>query len=269
MLPRRPTNPLRSVFRRGLMARWFALCAALLTALPPACSASPAGVSGAGACGAAVDEGKPQPSVAAPGAHEAETNHAPDFRDVQDKARRAAEKVRRSVAAVERASGVIITPDGLILSQGHVSHGATRKPGDRVKVILHDGRECRAELLGAIATHDISLLKLLEPGPHPFVPLDGNAKVEAGDWVLEFGHPFMYQAGRPALTRLGRVLSRTDDGFCTDCLMAPGDSGAPFFNLDGKLVGVIRDGNPELLKLAADSPAIKRHLGLIMSCTGG
>jgi serine protease Do len=218
---------------------------------------------------AAADDGKPQRTVSAPGAHEAEADPAIDFRDVQDRACRAAERVRRSVVAVEKASGVILTPEGLILSQGHVSHGATRKPGDRVKVILHDGHECRAELLGVNATHDISLLKLLEPGPYPFAPLDGDAKVKPGDWVLEFGHPFIYQVGRPALTRLGRVLSRTEDGFCTDCLMAPGDSGAPFFNLDGKLVGVIRDGSPELLKLAGDAPAIKRNLGLIMSVTAG
>jgi serine protease Do len=210
---------------------------------------------------------EPQRSTVAPDVRRVEADRVVDFRDVQERARRAAEKVRQSVVAVEKGSGIIISAQGLILSQSHVSHGETRRPGDRVKVVLHDGRECPAELLGANPTHDISLLKLVAPGPYVFTPLDGESKVEAGDWVLMFGHPFTYQPGRAALARLGRVIDRTDEGFCTDCLMASGDSGGPFFSLDGKLVGILRTGTAELNRLAGDALTIRRHIGQIMSST--
>ena len=79
------------------------------------------------------------------------------------------------------ASGVIITKDGIILSQFHVSHRLkwkpgepyrSRQPGERTMVILSNGRKIEAELLGADATFDLSLLRLLEPGPYPHAALD-------------------------------------------------------------------------------------------------
>ncbi len=152
------------------------------------------------------------------------------------------------------ASGVIITADGIVLSQWHVSHwkqsedgdGATtpadRKTGsagDRTTVILHDGRECPAELLGANRTHDVSLLRLLEPGPYPHVPIRATAPLEVGDWVLKIGHPLGYRKGRSAPVRLGRVICGTEEIFATDCMSAGGDSGGPYFSLDGQLLGII------------------------------
>ena len=115
---------------------------------------------------------------------------------------------------------MIITADGIVLSQWHVSHWKIRRwdttirpgssptgsAGDRTTVILHDGRECPAELLGANRTHDVSLLRLLEPGPYPHVPIRATAPVEVGDWVLKIGHPLGYRKGRSAPVRLGRVI---------------------------------------------------------------
>ena len=86
----------------------------------------------------------------------------------------------------------------------------TGSAGDRTTVILHDGRECPAELLGANRTHDVSLLRLLEPGPYPHVPIRATAPVEVGDWVLKIGHPLGYRKGRSAPVRLGRVICGTD-----------------------------------------------------------
>jgi S1-C subfamily serine protease len=146
-------------------------------------------------------------------------------------------------------SGVIISADGLVLSQYHVSHALdtagdfqkSRKAGEKTSVILHDGREVEAELLGADRGRDVSLLRLTGPGPYPHAPLEAAAEVAAGQWVLKLGHPGGYRKGRAAPARLGRVVARTDDTFVTDCLVSGGDSGGPLFDLDGRLVGIVRN----------------------------
>lgn len=185
----------------------------------------------------------------------------------------AAKKVLPTVVAVEVAmksprggpelfepfgSGVIITPEGLILSQYHVSHALvlgdwekSRKPGERLKVILHDGTRRDAELLGADRAYDVSLLRLVDPGPYPHAPLDGKLAPKLGDGVLKLGHPQGYRRGRAPVVRLGRVLYQTDDFFASDCVVAPGDSGGPLFDLDGRLLGIIRNsGVPQELLTA-------------------
>ncbi len=144
-------------------------------------------------------------------------------------------------------SGVIITADGLVLSVYHVSHQLrldgegrirSRQPGERTTVILSDGRELEAELLGANETFDLSLLRLPGPGPYPYAPLAPTATVKLGDWVLKLGHPIGYRRDRPPVVRLGRVLFKNADIFVSDCLIMGGDSGGPFFDLDGQLVGI-------------------------------
>lgn len=149
------------------------------------------------------------------------------------------------------ASGVIITADGLVLSQFHVSHrlrwkpGETyrsRQPGERTMVILSDGRRIEAELLGADETSDLSLLRLVEPGPYPHAALEPSSGVGLGDWVLKLGHPTGYRRDRPPPVRLGRVLFRNGDLFVTDCFVVGGDSGGPYFDLEGRLVGISHSG---------------------------
>jgi hypothetical protein len=199
---------------------------------------------------------------------------AGDLLWLEERARRTAQAVLPSVVAVRNpeakpsevarhqknyASGVIITSDGLVLSQWHVSHGkdsedgdgatsrvdssSTYSAGERTTVILHDGRECPAELLGANRTQDVSLLRLLEPGPYPHVPIRATTPVEVGDWVFKIGHPLGYRKGRSAPVRLGRVICGTQEFFGTDCMVAGGDSGGPYFNLDGQLLGIVHGGD--------------------------
>ena len=161
-------------------------------------------------------------------------------------------KVMPAVVAVETpegsfCSGVIMTADGLVLSQYHVSHRyawsgdgpyQSRQPGEHASVILSDGHRLDAELLGADQTFDLSLLRLLDSGPHPYVPLAHKASLKLGDWVVKLGHPTGYRRGRPPVVRLGRVLYRQEDMFVTDCYLTGGDSGGPFFDLDGHLIGI-------------------------------
>ena len=154
------------------------------------------------------------------------------------------------------ASGVLIDPSGLILTQRHVSHFRRdaeqrtnlenphpHRPGEKAAVILADGRRLPATLLGSDAAHDLSLLRLDDPGPYPFVPVapaGGRIPgIAAGTWVMKFGHPLGRRADRPAPVRLGRVLATTGDAFLTDCAIISGDSGGPYFDLDGRFVGLV------------------------------
>jgi serine protease Do len=209
------------------------------------------------------------------------------LKDMEQRVRAAAKKVMPSVVAIEGAqkldqpgpkhhdrlaSGVIITADGLILSQYHVSHlldrnnyEKSRKPGERVKVILYDGRECDAELLGADRANDLSLLRLVKPGPYPFAPLDEKVTVKLGEGVLKLGHPMGYRRGRAPVVRLGRVLCAHEDSFVSDCLVTGGDSGGPLFDLEGRLVGIVRSsGIPQPLREAAGTA---QRIDMLFACS--
>jgi serine protease Do len=168
-------------------------------------------------------------------------------------------KVRAAVVGIispsnRRASGVILTPDGLVLSQLHVTHmragfsdgNALHAPGEQATIILESGVRYKARLLGANRIYDLSLLQLSGPGPYPFVPLQSGARVHKGDWVVKLGHPMGPRKGRAALARLGRVLGSTTEAFVADCRIASGDSGGPYFNLDGRLVGMINDADGDI-----------------------
>jgi serine protease Do len=201
-----------------------------------------------------------KPSAATP-------NDIATLRSLQARVQAAARKASPAIVAIKGAepgddkphlyqpyaSGVIISADGLVLSQFHVSHRyawnsgesvRSRKPGERTKVVLNDGRELQAELLGADVSYDFSLLQLPGPGPYPYVPLAHETKVRSGDWVLKLGHPIGYRRDRPPVVRLGRVLLLGDGVFVTDCNITGGDSGGPFVDLDGELVGMV--GNSEI-----------------------
>jgi serine protease Do len=162
------------------------------------------------------------------------------------------------------ASGVIIRADGLILSQYHVSHKGAYDdrtglikhgiPGDPVDVILHDGRQVVAELLGAYQLADLSLLKIREPGPYPFVPLADEDSVSLGDWVVKPGHPEGYRKSRGVVSRLGRVVYQNRVSIVADCMITGGDSGGPIINLDGKVVGIMNHSVlPDSVSLTAEA----------------
>jgi S1-C subfamily serine protease len=204
-----------------------------------------------------------------------------DFVRWQTAMRAVAVDAASSVVAIEQAlpagtlpnhhkafgSGVIISPEGLILSQYHVSHmldpsnsAKSRKPGERLTVILADGEKQEAELLGADLSFDLSLLRLVKPGPYPFRSLDEQVEVTQGDFVLEFGHPLGYRAGRGPVVRVGRVLCQQDDTFISDCHLTGGDSGGPVFDFEGRLLGIVRSAPNHPLRPTARS-------GMLFACT--
>ena len=82
------------------------------------------------------------------------------------------------------------------------------------------------------------MLRLEEPGPWPYVPLDDKRSAKAGDWCIALGHPGGYQLGRTPPVRVGRVLANDPTVVMSDCALIGGDSGGPLFDLDGRLIGI-------------------------------
>ncbi len=152
-----------------------------------------------------------------------------------------------SIVSFIGATGIIISPEGLILSQAHVTHPENARPGAKTTVILHDGTVAEAEVLGADRVHDLSLLRLVKPGPYPYTPL-ADRDLAPGDGVLKLGYPapLRYRKGRPPEVRFGRVLTTTAYTFLVDCRINGGDSGGPFLDLDGRLVGILKVTTPIL-----------------------
>lgn len=132
-------------------------------------------------------------------------------------------------------SGVIVSPDGLLLTAAHVVQAV----GDEFTVILSTGVRVKAKALGKNFSRDSALARITDPGPFPYVERAPGEALTEGEWCLAFGHPGGYEVDRAAPLRLGRVLEKDVDGFIvSDCTLSGGDSGGPLFNLDGKLIGI-------------------------------
>ena len=166
---------------------------------------------------------------------------------LQERIRSVARTTSPAIVSFIGATGVIITREGVILTQAHVTHPENARPGTKIKVILHDGTRAEAELLGADRVFDLSLLRLVKPGPYPFIPLADRVPVP-GDGVLKLGFPapLRYRKGRPPEVRFGRVLGTSAHLFLVDCRINGGDSGGPFIDLDGCLAGILKASTPIL-----------------------
>ncbi len=131
-------------------------------------------------------------------------------------------------------SGVIVSPDGLILTAAHVTGGV----GKELTVIFEDGRKVKAESLGLVSTTDCAMAKITEPGSWPHVELDRQDTTRLGDWVYSLGHSGGFDKERGVVVRLGRIVQSRDSTLQSDCSLIGGDSGGPLFDLEGKLVGI-------------------------------
>jgi serine protease Do len=135
-----------------------------------------------------------------------------------------------------QGSGFIVAPDGLILTNAHVVHGAST-----VTVRLTDRREFRAHVVGTDARTDIAVLRI-DGKNLPTVRLGDTRTLRAGEWVLAIGSPFGFENTVTAglVSALGRSLSA--DGAVpfiqTDVPINPGNSGGPLFNTRGEVVGI-------------------------------
>lgn len=163
-----------------------------------------------------------------------------DLRNLEAKVSQVAAKATPATVALvsERSgssgSGVLVSADGLILTAAHVVQGMSE-----LDVYFPDGKKWLGKVLGANYSKDIGMVKMVDPGPWPFVEIGESKPLEAGDWVVAMGHSAGFDPARTPPVRFGRVMS---DGpgnfFTTDCTLIGGDSGGPLFDLNGKLVGI-------------------------------
>jgi S1-C subfamily serine protease len=158
-----------------------------------------------------------------------------------------AEKLGPSVANLRVArrgtgSGVVITPDGFMLTNAHVIGS-----GRRVRASFTDGSDVQASVVGVDALSDLGLLRL-DSAAAPTAELGDAAKLRVGQLVVAIGNPHGYAGSVTAgvVSALGRSLparDRTatrmiDDVIQTDAALNPGNSGGALVNGSGEVVGI-------------------------------
>ncbi|HVN89646.1 MAG TPA: DegQ family serine endoprotease [Candidatus Binataceae bacterium] len=134
-------------------------------------------------------------------------------------------------------SGVIISPDGYILTNNHVAGHA-----DEIHVTLMDKREFTAKVVGKDPKTDLALIKIdTAKQALPYATLGHSANAEVGDWVMAIGSPFGFNLTVTSgiISAKGRALGGNYDDFIqTDASINPGNSGGPLFNTQGEVIGI-------------------------------
>jgi serine protease Do len=132
-------------------------------------------------------------------------------------------------------SGVVVSPDGLVLTAGHV----VGMPDEQVDFVFPDGRKAHGRMLGINRELDCGMMKITSStGPWPYVTPAPADTLRPGDWVVALGQPGGLQPDRTPPVRLGRVLCLDGGIVSTDCTLVGGDSGGPLLDLQGRLVGI-------------------------------
>ncbi len=143
----------------------------------------------------------------------------------------------RSFKQRSLGSGVIIDPDGSIVTNAHVV-----KDADKIVVKLGDKREFDAKVVGIDEKTDVALLKIEPPADLTVAALGDSDTLQVGDWVVAIGNPFGLSETVTAgiVSAKGRVIGEGpyDDFIQTDASINPGNSGGPLLDLNARVVGI-------------------------------
>jgi serine protease Do len=142
-------------------------------------------------------------------------------------------------------SGVIINPEGYILTNNHVVKDAQE---DKVDVILNDNRKLKAKIVGTDPSTDLAVIKV-EGRNLPTASLGNSDELEVGEWVVAIGNPLGLNSTVTAgiVSAIGRSqigVIRDNDGYAienfiqTDAAINPGNSGGPLSDLNGDVIGI-------------------------------
>lgn len=145
----------------------------------------------------------------------------------------------KSYPRVGMGSGVIVSPDGYLITNNHVIENA-----DQIEVTTNDNRIFTAELIGTDPSSDIAVLKIIGDQSFPYVRFADSDQTRIGEWVLAVGNPFNLNSTVTAgiISAKARDLNpydATSQSFLqTDAAVNSGNSGGALVNNDGDLIGI-------------------------------
>jgi Do/DeqQ family serine protease len=150
-----------------------------------------------------------------------------------------APRYRKGYAVTSLGSGVIVSPEGYVLTNAHVV-----ERGTRLRVGLLDGREFTARVVGADPSSDLAVLKLQTSERLPFVAAGRSDDLMIGETVIAIGNPFglSHTVTTGVVSAVHRNFKAGDrtlfDFVQTDASINPGNSGGPLLDIDGRLIGI-------------------------------
>lgn len=136
---------------------------------------------------------------------------------------------------VGTGSGVIISPDGYIITNNHVIAGASE-----ISITLNNNRVYEGELIGSDEKTDIALIKIEVDEKLPAIQFGDSDNAQIGEWVLAVGNPFNLTSTVTAgiISAKSRDLSGDQSFIQTDAAVNPGNSGGALVNTRGELIGI-------------------------------